>query len=82
MTLLEDISRLEASLKEVSAITEATRDSVKKHEEQISGERGLSAAINNLTTEVRQLRKAAYWVAGLIVASSVGFAFSVLQLVH
>ena len=71
MTVFEDVRALR---KEVEAAT----TTVERHEEQINGKRGLSAAIDTLTAEVRGLRKAAYWLAGLIVASSVGFAFSVL----
>lgn len=33
-----------------------------------------------LPDEVKNLRKAAYWVAGLIVTGAIGFAFSVLTL--
>jgi tetrahydromethanopterin S-methyltransferase subunit B len=33
-----------------------------------------------LAEEVHNLRKAAYWVAGLIVTGAIGFAFSVLTL--
>lgn len=33
-----------------------------------------------LPEEVKNLRKAAYWVAGLIVTGAIGFAFSVLTL--
>jgi tetrahydromethanopterin S-methyltransferase subunit B len=38
------------------------------------------ARLEPLSDEVKSLRKAAYWVAGIIVASSIGFAFGVLAL--
>jgi cell division septum initiation protein DivIVA len=58
----------------------ASRD-IASLKEQVAGERGLSAAVTALAKEVASLRKAAYWVAGIIVASSIGFAFGVLALV-
>jgi hypothetical protein len=32
-------------------------------------------------SEIKSLRKAAYWVCGLIVAGAIGFGFSVLTLI-
>jgi hypothetical protein len=78
MTIISDIARLQETLREVSDQVEANKSMLERHEEQISGTRGLSAAINSVADEVKSLRKAAYWVAGLIVTSSIGFAFSVL----
>jgi hypothetical protein len=80
MTILNDISRLTEGLRELEAQVEKNRSLIERHEEQISGVRGLSAALNTLADEVKSLRKAAYWVAGLIMASSIGFAFSVLTI--
>lgn len=39
------------------------------------------ARLEPLPAEVKSLRKAAYWVAGVIVTGAIGFAFSVLALV-
>ncbi len=36
------------------------------------------AKLEPLVEEVKNLRRAAYWVAGLIVTGAIGFAFSVL----
>lgn len=80
MTIITDIQRLSDAVREVEAQVEKNRSLLERHEEQISGTRGLSAALNALAEEVKSLRKAAYWVAGLIMASSIGFAFSVLTI--
>lgn len=80
MTIITDIQRLTEAVSEVERQVERNRSMLEKHEEQISGTRGLSAAINSVAEEVKSLRKAAYWVAGLIMASSIGFAFSVLTI--
>lgn len=81
MTLVEDIRKLQESVRDLANQVEVNKQAITRHDEQISGERGLSAAINQLTAEVRGLRKAAYWVAGLIVAGAISFAFSVLTLI-
>ena len=88
MTLLEDLGRLNKELNEMAQTvdhladqTEHNRAAIALHEEQISGNRGLSAAIDALATEVKSLRKAAYWVAGIIVAGSITFGFSVITLI-
>jgi hypothetical protein len=65
----------------LSAKVEALDKLIARQEEQINGERGISSAINAQTGEIRGLRKAAYWVAGLIVAGSITMAFAALQLV-
>lgn len=39
------------------------------------------ARLEPLPGEVKSLRRAAYWVAGLVVAGAIGFAFSVLALI-
>ena len=57
-----------------------TVQAVGRHEEQISGDRGLSAAIVALADEVKSMRRAMWTVGGGIVLAAVGFAFSVLQL--
>jgi hypothetical protein len=44
----------------------------------MNGQRGLSAAIDALAEEVKSLRRAMYWVGGIIFTGAIGFAFSVL----
>lgn len=78
MSLLEDFRALKAQVDALAAQVEQNRTTGALHEEQINGERGLSATIDALTVEVKGLRKAAYWLAALIVSSSIAFAFSVL----
>lgn len=82
MTLLDDIAKLQGRCAELDAQVEKLQTRVERQDEQINGERGISAAITAQTKEISSLRKAAYWVAGLIVAGSIGFAFSVLLLIN
>lgn len=87
MTLVGDMRRIEKGLVDLAAQVEANRKMIEQggktvalHEQQISGERGLSVAMVNLSGEVKGLRRAAYWVAGTISAGAITFAFSVLSL--
>lgn len=81
MTLIEDIRKIQDSVAIVMTGLEEAEKTIARHDEQISGQRGLSAAIDSLSTEVKSLRKAAYWVGGVIVAGAIGFAFTVLTLI-
>lgn len=72
---------MQAAVSEVTKAVEDNKSAIERHEEQINGQRGLSAAIDGLAGEVKGLRKAAYWVAGLIIAGSITFAFSALTLI-
>jgi hypothetical protein len=81
MTLFEDVRALQKTLRDVQESCDENASLLARHDEQISGERGLSNALLALAREVASLRKAAYWVAGIIVAGSISFAFSVLLLV-
>lgn len=81
MSLLADMDAFRLELGRQADLIEAQGKVIAKQEEQINGERGLSAAINTLMDEVRGLRKAMYWVAGLIVMGSIGMAFTAIQLV-
>lgn len=76
------LSRLEKEVEAIDKQVDANRSDLERHEEQLNGARGISAALEALAIEVRSLRRAAYWVAGVIVVASITFAFSVLQLVH
>lgn len=82
MTLLEVLETVRKEQARQATEIEAEARLLARHEEQINGERGLSAAITAQTLEIRGLRKAAYWVAGLIVAGSITMAFSAISLVH
>jgi hypothetical protein len=81
VTLIADVQGLRDEQAKLAEIVSVQAKTIARQEEQINGERGLSAAITTQTAEIRGLRKAAYWVAGLIVAGSVTMAFSALQLV-
>ncbi len=81
MTVLDEVVQLRKQIETNTAIIGKNGELVAAHEEQISGKGGLQSSIEELSAEVRSLRKAAYWVGGLIVAGSVSFAFSVLALV-
>ena len=68
MTLLEDVQSLRKQVEEL----EQRADSLKTR-----------LTIVEIEAEsLKGLRKAAYWLAALIVASAIGFGFSVLSLVH
>jgi hypothetical protein len=74
MTLLDDVRRIREDVKTV-------KDLAVKHEEQINGKRGLQAAMEELSEELRGLRRALWTVGGGIVLASIGFGFSVLMLI-
>lgn len=80
MTLIDDVQRLQARCKELEEAAETRERRLSLLEEQVNGERGISAAIKAQTAEISSLRKAAYWVAGVIVAGAIAFAFAALQL--
>jgi hypothetical protein len=52
------------------------------HEEQISGQGGLRAAINNLSEDVRSLRRVIIGFAVTVAASAVGVAIATLLGAH
>jgi len=90
MTLLEDIQRLQKKCAEIERKVDALEEAQTRSLEQVGGERGLSAAVSMLSNEIKELRaetkaenakirNAGYKIAGLIVAASIGFGFSVLQ---
>lgn len=81
MALIDDIRTIQGALDQLKIDTAACNRGVAELDTKTFGERGLSAALDNLTKEVASLRKAAYWVAGIIVAGSITFSFSVLALV-
>jgi hypothetical protein len=79
--VLGRLADVEEAVKHINEDREEINQGISLLKEQVGGERGLSAAVTALAKEVASLRKAAYWVAGIIVASSIGFAFGVLALV-
>jgi len=78
MTLVEEVHRLRDKCADLVNRVDVLEDKQSRTHEQINGERGISATLNTLSGEIHSLRKGMYWVAGLIVASSIAFAFSVL----
>lgn len=80
MALTDDVHRLQDKCKDLEAQGEQREKRLGRLEEQINGERGISAAVNEQTREIKGLRKAAYWVAGVIVAGAITFAFAAMSL--
>jgi hypothetical protein len=81
MSLLTDIDTIRRELQRHATVIEEQAKIIARQDEQLNGERGMSAALNANTAEVRGLRKAMYWVAGLIVAGSISMVFAALPLV-
>jgi hypothetical protein len=82
MTLTNDIHALRASVEKVEQLCDANAKLLAKQQEQISGEGGLVQSVRTLRTEFATIRKGGYWLAGVIVAGSITFAFSVLALIQ
>jgi 23S rRNA A1618 N6-methylase RlmF len=82
VTLLEDVAQMKTAIKAVQEVAEESKRILSLQGEQLNGERGIQATINHLAKEIQGLRRAAYWLAALIVTSSIGFAFSVLTLLQ
>lgn len=78
MTLFDDVHRLQEKCKTLESEKDALEKRVDRLDEQVNGQRGISAAITTVLTEVGALRKGMYYVAGLIMAACITFAFSVL----
>jgi hypothetical protein len=68
MTLFEDFKRLEEKVQKQDEVIEDLRDRLLVAETEVK--------------QIDNLRKAAYWVGGLIIAGSISFGFGVLSLVH
>ncbi len=81
MTLLTDVTKLQTEIERVVNELDTVSRSVASHEEQISGVRGITATLEQIAQEIKSLRKAAYWVAGIIITGAVTFAFSALTIV-
>ncbi len=78
MTLFDDLQRMQERQAALAERLDALAKSSERYDEQINGERGLSAAIRELAQEIEDLRKSVRNVGGMIIASSLGFAISVL----
>lgn len=81
MTLINDVNAVRDEQARLASIVADQARIIARQEEQINGERGLSAAINTQTQEIRGLRRAAYWVAGVIITGSITMAFSAFSLI-
>lgn len=75
------LQRVESSLHDLQTVVEGDNKALTRLDEQVTGERGLSAALDLLSGEVAGLRKAAWALAAIIVTASIGFAFGVLALI-
>jgi len=64
-------------VEEVKSMRQEISDLRKENEEL----RTRLAVAESVASEVKGLRKAAYWVGGLIIAGAISFGFSVLALV-
>lgn len=78
---LSRIRELEKTVDRLEDRAEQDAKQIALLEDQISGSRGLQAAVVALAEEVAGVRKSGYWLAGIIIAASIGFAFGVLALV-
>jgi len=74
MSVLDRVTSLEKSV-------ELLEKDVEVNKERISGEGGLTNAMKTLTEEVKSMKRAMWTVGGGVVLASIGFGFSVLQLV-
>ncbi len=63
-------------------LIEANRTTLGIHEEQINGKGGVVVAIEKLTEEVKSLKRTITMVGVGVVASAIGFSFTVLSLIH
>jgi hypothetical protein len=77
-TLIYRVNQIERIARDLAKTVDEADKLLSKHDEQINGERGLSKAIDHLSGELNSLRRAIWTVGAGIVASAVGFAFTVL----
>lgn len=81
MTLASDVETLQREVVRQGKLIEEQARLLAKQEEQINGERGISATLTAIFGEIKGIKKAMYWVAGLIITSSLGLAFGALKVV-
>jgi hypothetical protein len=78
---LQRVRELERAVDHLEERAQQDAKKIALLEEQISGSRGLEKAVVALADEVAGVRRSGYWLAGIIIAASIGFAFGVLALV-
>ena len=89
MSLVTEVDKLRKRIEEMATLTDDTRSGINKHEEQINGRRGLSAAIDGLSREVHEdmstlredvksMKRLLWGVGATVATSSIGFAITVL----
>lgn len=85
MSLVREVEELKLEFAQVVEKSEKQDKINARLEEQINGERGLSATLTqvnkDLKDEIKGVKKAMYWVAGIIVAGSITMAFSAFSLI-
>lgn len=75
MSILDRVTKIEQKV-------DAIEQKVSLQDERIDGRGGLVKVVGDLAEDVRSVKRALWTVAGGIVIASVGFAFTVLQVVH
>jgi chromosome segregation ATPase len=80
VSLLSDFQKLREDYKELQRQLEETAAATKRHEEQISGKRGLIVALEALAEEMRGVKRALYTAGGGFVLVSFTFAIGVIKL--
>lgn len=80
MTLLRRVEEMTHEIKEIHSRVDDTHELTLRHEEQISGNRGILVAIRELTEEMKGVKRALWGAASGVVVASVVFAFGVMQL--
>ncbi len=79
MSIANDLQDVRKDVQTLKGQVESSQGGLARHDEQINGVRGLSAAITELAEEVQAMRRAMWTVGGGIVLSAVGFAITVLS---
>jgi hypothetical protein len=79
--VLSRLADIQRAVERLDGAVEKDGKAIALLEEQIGGDRGLNEAVKALAEQVSGLRRAAWWLAGIIVTSSIGFAFSVMLLI-
>ncbi len=75
MSILDRVTKIEQKV-------EAIEQKVSLQEERLDGRGGVVKAVESLAEDVTSMKRALWTVAGGIVIASVGFAFTILQVVH
>jgi hypothetical protein len=78
MTLIGDVQNLSKDVKALGARLDKLSELTARHEEQISGGRGLQKAVEELSEKITSMTGAIRMVGIGIVLSAVGFGVTVL----